>query len=104
MLFRHYNTHSKVSLVVILMGQPTFHDKRFARYEFGQFGAFEPNFGPKIGFRPPDRQVNLENRPSKDPQTTAVSEFAKIGRSLPSSTGLLNVITRLRIKLCSLTY
>ena len=70
----------------------------------GNFGAFEPIFGPKIGFRPPDRQVNLENKPSKDSQTTAVSEFAKIGRSLPSSTGLLNVITRLRIKLCSLTY
>ena len=54
---------------------------------FRQFGGFGTQFCPKKWVSPtfqPDRQVNPEDRPSKDSKTAAVSDFAKIGRSPPS--------------------
>ena len=82
----------KSSLTVILMGQPTFYDQWFTKYGFwAVLRILGPNLVQKWvspTFRP-DNQVNLKNRPSKDSKTAAVLEFAKIGQSSPSSTGLL---------------
>ena len=54
--------------------------------DFEQFWGFGVQFCPKKWVSPTfqsDRQVNPENRPSKDSKTAAVSDFAKIGRSPP---------------------
>ena len=49
--------------------------------DFEQFWGFGVQFCPKKWVSPTfqsDRQVNPENRPSKDSKTAAVSDFAKI--------------------------
>ena len=54
-------------------------------------GAYGPNFGAKKRVSPTfqsDHQVNPENRTCKDFKIAAVSEFATIRQSPPSSTGL----------------
>ena len=84
------STHSNLSLAVTF-NQSTLYDQRFARFGFwtifGLLGPFLAKKWVSPAFQP-DHKVNLENRPSKDSKTTAVSEFAIIGQSPYSSTGL----------------
>lgn len=89
------STHSTLSLAVILRGQPTFYNQRFARCGFWQCRGFWAQFWPKKWVLPifqPDNQFSLEHRPSLDSKTAAILEFAIIGRSRPFSTGLRTVM------------
>ena len=64
----------KTILAVILRGQPTSNNQRF----LGFWAQFCFKKWASSTFQP-DHQVNPENRPSKDPKSVGLLEFAIIG-------------------------